>query len=205
MEWQGSLLEQDVEPQLGRLACERTTLDGGAWVDVSRGWLRGADRLLELLLRRVPWMSEKRVMYESVLDVPRLTRFYGAGQELPHPVLAHARDTLTGHYASELGEPFTTAGMCLYRDGADSVAWHGDRVGRGRDVDTLVAIVSLGATRPLMLRPRDGGPSVPFPTGHGDLIVMGGSCQRTWDHCIPKTRRPVGPRVSIQFRPQGVR
>jgi alkylated DNA repair dioxygenase AlkB len=56
-----------------------------------------------------------------------------------------------------------------------------------------------------MLRPRGGGQSLRFPVGHGDLIVMGGSCQRTWEHAILKTARPVGPRISIQFRPHDVR
>jgi alkylated DNA repair dioxygenase AlkB len=119
-------------------------------------------------------------------------------------VLTNARNALNQHYAEELGEPFVTAGLCLYRDGADSVAWHGDRIGKGAHTDTMVAILSLGSARALTLRPRTGGTSLRFPSGHGDLIVMGGSCQRTWEHAIPKTTRPVGPRVSIQFRPVGV-
>ncbi|MDA8062994.1 MAG: alpha-ketoglutarate-dependent dioxygenase AlkB, partial [Actinomycetota bacterium] len=101
--------------------------------------------------------------------------------------------------------PLVTAGLCLYRDGRDSVAWHGDTIGRGAREDTVVAIVSFGATRRLLLRPVAGGPSVRFELADGDLIVMGGSCQRTWQHTVPKTSRLVGPRVSVQFRPSGVR
>jgi alkylated DNA repair dioxygenase AlkB len=85
------------------------------------------------------------------------------------------------------------------------VAWHGDTIGRGATEDTMVAIVSVGAPRALLLRPRGGGATVRHALGHGDLIVMGGSCQRTWEHAIPKTAKAVGPRVSIQFRPRGVR
>ena len=118
--------------------------------------------------------------------------------------MTDAREQLNDYYGPELGEPFVTAGLCLYRDGADSVAWHGDTIGRGAHSDTMVAILSVGSARALMLRPRAGGPSRRFNLGHGDLIVMGGSCQRTWEHAIPKTARPVGPRVSIQFRPVGV-
>ena len=95
--------------------------------------------------------------------------------------------------------------MCLYRDGRDSVAWHGDTIGRGRSEDTMVAIVSLGSAREFLLRPRGGGTTIRHRLGHGDLIVMGGSCQRTWEHAVPKTTRPVGPRISVQFRPRGVR
>jgi alkylated DNA repair dioxygenase AlkB len=71
-------------------------------------------------------------MYERVVDVPRLLCFYDDGDELPHPALVAAKAALNRHYRPELGEPFCTAGLCYYRDGRDSVAWHGDRIGRGR-------------------------------------------------------------------------
>ena len=96
-----------------------------------------------------------------------------------------------------------TAGCCYYRDGSDSVAWHGDTIGRGRSADTMVAIVSFGEPRKLLLRPSGGGSSIAFTLGHGDLLVMGGSCQRTWEHAVPKTAN-AGPRVSVQFRPFNV-
>lgn len=183
----------------------RTVLSDGAWVDVRHGWLRGADALFDRLLTAVPWRAERRQMYERTVDVPRLLCFYGEGEMLPDPALEDARDRLCEHYRAELGEPFVTAGLCLYRDGRDSVAWHGDTIGRGSTHDTMVAIVSVGAPRALLLRPRSGGATVRHDLGHGDLIVMGGSCQRTWEHAVPKTARPVGPRISVQFRPRGVR
>jgi len=158
----------------------------------------------------VPWRAEKRQMYDKVVAVPRLLCFYGEDTPLPDPVLTAAREALKAHYGPELGEPFRTAGLCLYRDGRDSVAWHGDTIGRGRTEDTMVAIVSLGTPRPLLLRPRgkgagEAGAPLRFEVGHGDLLVMGGSCQRTWEHAVPKTSQPVGPRISVQFRPRGVR
>lgn len=198
-------LFSDPEPALGSLAgLQRTPLSDGAWVDVLPGWLAGADALFERLVRQVPWRAESREMYDRVVDVPRLVHTYGIGEDLPEPVLAEARDALSTHYAPELGEPFVTAGCCYYRDGNDSVAWHGDNLGRGRSQDTMVAIVSLGSPRKLLLRPRGGTTEVSHALGHGDLIVMGGSCQRTWEHAVPKTARPVGPRVSVQFRPRNV-
>ena len=184
----------------------RVTLTRGAWIDLRPGWVRGADELFERLREVVPWYAEKREMYERVVDVPRLLCFYDENAALPDPVLDQARAALDAHYGEELGEPFRTAGLCLYRDGRDSVAWHGDRIGRSRTEDTMVAIISLGEPRSLMLRQRGGGGETIRQTlGHGDLIVMGGSCQRTWEHCVPKTARPVGPRISVQFRPFGVR
>ncbi|MFJ8624730.1 alpha-ketoglutarate-dependent dioxygenase AlkB [Kitasatospora sp. NPDC093550] len=183
----------------------RQVLGHGAWLDVLPGWLHGADELFEQLAAEVPWRAERREMYERMVDVPRLLSFYGPDAEPPHPVLGQARTVLSRHYAEELGEPFRTLGLCYYRDGRDSVAWHGDRIGRGAREDTMVAILSVGEPRTLALRPRSGGGAVVRrPLGHGDLVVMGGSCQRTWEHAIPKTARPVGPRISIQFRPQGV-
>ncbi|MCZ1004235.1 alpha-ketoglutarate-dependent dioxygenase AlkB [Streptomyces mirabilis] len=202
---QGSLFDQTDELHLSRLnAMRRTVLGDGAWIDLLPGWLSGADALFARLVDEVPWRAERRQMYEHVVDVPRLLAYYRAGDALPHPILDEARQALSAHYARELGEPFTTAGLCYYRDGRDSVAWHGDRIGRGAREDTMVAILSVGAPRDLLLRPRRGGETVRRPLGHGDLIVMGGSCQRTWEHAIPKTARAAGPRISVQFRPDGV-
>ncbi|MEV0224911.1 alpha-ketoglutarate-dependent dioxygenase AlkB [Streptomyces sp. NPDC050704] len=202
---QGSLFDQSDETRLGTLdGLHRTVLGDGAWIDLLPGWLTGADALFARLAADVPWRAERRQMYEHTVDVPRLLAFYRANDALPHPVLDEARDALSAHYADELGEPFTTAGLCHYRDGRDSVAWHGDRTGRGAREDTMVAILSVGAPRDLLLRPRNGGAAVRRPLGHGDLIVMGGSCQRTWEHAIPKTARAAGPRISVQFRPHGV-
>lgn len=216
--WQGSLLDalddppgpdaaaahpSQVEPLAGRV--RRTHLSHGAWVDVLPGWLHGSDDLFARLVERVPWYAERREMYDKVVDVPRLLCFYGEGETLPDPVLDAVHAELDRYYADELGERFATAGLCFYRDGRDSVAWHGDRVGRSRTDDTMVAILSLGAPRALLLRPGGGGPALRHHLGHGDLLVMGGSCQRTWEHAVPKTARPVGPRISVQFRARGVR
>jgi alkylated DNA repair dioxygenase AlkB len=205
VDMQPSMLDLADGATLGSLSrLERVPLAHGAWVDHLPGWVGGSDLVLRTLLDEVDWRAERRVMYDQTVDVPRLLRWYDGHERLPHPVLTEARETLSGHYRPELGEAFVTTGMCLYRDGRDSVAWHGDTTGRSSTMDTMVAIVSFGTPRPLMLRPRGGGPSIRFPLGHGDLVVMGGSCQRTWEHAIPKTARHVGPRVSVQFRPVGV-
>jgi alkylated DNA repair dioxygenase AlkB len=205
--FQASLFDAAPAPALGPLApaLTRTELGAGAWIDLRRSWVAGADELFERLLEVVPWRAERRQMYERVVDVPRLLAFYDEDDPLPDPLLDRAKQALDQNYGAELGEPFRTVGLCLYRDGRDSVAWHGDRIGRGATEDTMVAIVSLGDPRALLLRPRGGGQVRRHELGHGDLIVMGGSCQRTWEHAIPKTQRATGPRISVQFRPRGVR
>jgi alkylated DNA repair dioxygenase AlkB len=205
--FQGSLLDLAARPGPRPLAesVRRRALAHGAWLDSRPGWLAGADELFGRLLAAVPWRAERRLMYDRVVAVPRLLSFYGEGEPLPDPALTAARAALDRHYRPELGESLCTAGLCLYRDGRDSVAWHGDTIGRGSTEDTVVAIVSLGAPRALLLRPRGGGPALRYDLGHGDLLVMGGSCQRSWEHAVPKTARATGPRISVQFRPRGVR
>jgi alkylated DNA repair dioxygenase AlkB len=203
---QESLLDLGDETVPGTLRPERVPLSRGAWVDVQRGWLAGSGPLFTRLAEAVPWRAERRRMYDRTVDVPRLLCFYGENAPLPDTALDRCLAALNRYYAAELGEPFVTAGLCFYRDERDSVAWHGDTTGRGSTEDTMVAIVSLGEARPLLLRPRGGGAGRRrYSLGHGDLIVMGGSCQRTWEHAVPKSARPAGPRISVQFRPRGVR
>ena len=202
MDFQTSLFTPDTADS-AVLSPERRQLSHGAWVDVQRNWLCDPDAVFSALMDRVPWRAERREMYDAVVDVPRLVHTYLATDPLPHPGLTQARTALTEHYLPELGEPFVTAGCCYYRDGRDSVAWHGDTIGRGRTADTMVAIVSVGDPRRLLLRPRGGGGSIAMTMGHGDLVVMGGSCQRTWEHAVPKVAHS-GPRMSVQFRPLNV-
>jgi len=203
MDFQGTLF---APPETAAPRCDAITrrpLTHGAWIDVARGWLPAADEVFDTLRHAVPWRAERRQMYDRVVDVPRLVHTYLAADALPHPMLDRARDALSEHYLPELGERFRTAGCCFYRDGNDSVAWHGDRIGRGRSHDTMVAIISLGDPRRLALRPVGGGASTSVEMGHGDLVVMGGSCQRTWEHAVPKVAS-AGPRMSVQFRPINV-
>ena len=193
-------------PDHAVLAPTRTALSRGAWVDYQPNWIGAADEVFSALVRDVPWRAERRAMYDRVVDVPRLVHTYAGPDLLPHPELVEARTSLTDHYLPELGEPFVTAGCCYYRDGRDSVAWHGDTIGRGSTHDTMVAIVSVGDPRRLHLRPRDAErreESFAVEMGHGDLVVMGGSCQRTWEHAVPKVAT-AGPRISVQFRPLNV-
>jgi alkylated DNA repair dioxygenase AlkB len=205
--WQCSLFDSaaQIGPRPLAAGVRRTELTAGAWIDLFPGWITGADLLFDALIDSVNWRAERRPMYDRVVAVPRLLCHYGEDVELPHPALAAAKQALDEHYEYELGARFSSAGLCLYRDGRDSVTWHGDTVAREMATETMVAIVSLGAPRVLALRPREGhAPTIRQRVGHGDLLVMGGTCQRTWEHAVPKTARPVGPRISVQFRPRWV-
>lgn len=191
--WQPSLLGGD-EPAFdpGLDGARRRFLGAGAWVDHVPGWVTGPDALFDDIVEHAPWRAFERPMYERVVEVPRLeTRGWHEGR--PRVLDAMAR-CLGTRYGVRL--PSISAN--LYRDGSDSVAWHGDRIGRHR-VDTVVAILSLGATRTLLLRPDGGGPSIGYALRAGDLLVQGGTCQRTFEHCVPK-RAHAGPRISVMFR-----
>lgn len=191
---QGTLTGAD-EPRLAAAPTfERLALDDGSWVDIARDWLLGADTLLAFLVREVPWRQGRRVMYDRIVDEPRLSRWYGLDVPPPHPVLAAVRAALSARYHAPLG----SIGLNYYRHGRDSVGWHRDRELRHLD-HTLVAIVTLGAARPFLLRPRGGGPTHDLRPASGDLLVMGGRAQADWEHCVPKVATS-GPRISVSLR-----
>lgn len=171
----------------------RLDLGHGAWLEHGPGWLEGHEGVFETLLGGTRWRSQRRRMYERVVDVPRLLATLPADGP-GHPILPLMATALSARY----GRPLVRVSLACYRDGRDSVAWHGDRLGVHRD-DTIVAIVSVGSPRRFLLRPAGGGASLSFDPGWGDLIVMGGTCQRTWEHTVPKVAH-AGPRISIQFR-----
>lgn len=173
---------------------ERAALDARSWIDLARGWLQGADTLLDVLVESVEWRQGRRQMYGRMVDDPRLSHWYPAGSELPHPVFAEIRAALEARYGVTLG----TVGLNYYRDGRDSVAPHRDRELR-RLENTLVAIVTLGAQRPFLVRPRGGGASRDVSPASGDLLVMGGRTQIDWEHAVPKVAR-AGPRISCTWR-----
>jgi alkylated DNA repair dioxygenase AlkB len=174
----------------------RLHLDATSWIDLARGWVRGSDRLFALVLASRRWGERTRWMYDRRVREPRLTSPWSlrSGAPLEPPVLEEMRRSLSDRYGVELD----SAGFNLYRDGRDSVAWHGDRI-EEEIAEPVVALVSLGEPRRFLLRPRGGGRSLAFVLGRGDLLVTGGTTQRTWDHCVPKVAR-AGPRISIAFR-----
>lgn len=171
---------------------ERRWLDDEAWVDLVPGWVRGHLSLFDMLREHVQWESHRRWMYERVVDVPRLTAGRPDGVRLD--LVEQMADALGRRY----GTAFRSITFAFYRDGRDSVAWHRDKEIRELP-EAFVALAILGEPRPFMVRPLGGGRSIAFKPGWGDLLVMGGACQRTWEHCVPKVRH-AGPRMSIMFR-----
>src|SRR5438552_2478382 len=195
--WQASLFAAYGEPAVDVSfdGLVRHQLDQESWVDHVPGWLGGSDELFAWLLHNVGWGEHDRLMYGRMVAQPRLTAPHWSPEDpsTPAPLRAIAA-ALTERY----GRTFDSVGANLYRDGRDSVAWHGDRIGRTVE-RPLVATISLGARRRFLMRPKGGGASVKFEPDKRELLVMGGMSQRTWQHAVPKVAR-AGPRMSVTVR-----
>ena len=172
----------------------RRELEGGAWYEHGGGFIRGHETLFEHLRSTTAWRTMYEQMYDRTVQAPRVVASLPADGP-GHPLVASIQEALSARY----GESFSRVSLALYRDGRDSVAWHGDRVARRMNT-ALVATVSLGEPRKFLLRPYGGGASFGLMLGWGDLLVMGGTCQRTWQHSVPKTVH-AGPRIALMFRP----
>lgn len=198
LRWQASLFALG-EPSPDRQFRTATRHDLGdhAWVEHVPGWLEGSDQLFTHLLDRLHWSAKETPMYGQLVTQPRLSAWWSlTDEQVREPLVAE----LAGLLGQRYGSRFTSVGANLYRTGADSVAWHGDRHARdAHDPDRVVAVLSLGAPRRFAMRARTGGGSCRFRLGPGDLLVMGGSCQRTWQHAVPKVAE-AGPRISVTFR-----
>jgi alkylated DNA repair dioxygenase AlkB len=195
--WQPSLFGGSSETQVPSTVtrARRLQLDATSWLELIPGWLAGADALFACLLEALPWQQRERRMFERMVLEPRLTAEIRCLADAPHPSLRHAADALSTRY----GVRYDHLWLNLYRDGQDSTAWHGDRFSCRREACT-VPVLTLGATRRFSIRPRAGGASLGFRPAAGDLIVMGGRCQRDWVHAVPKAVDVLGARLSINFQ-----
>jgi len=202
--WQPSLLDAGPEPGVDETfaGAGRIELDEKSWIERVPGWVSGSDALFDHLVRTAEWGQRTRRMWDNAVLEPRLTAWWGAesGRPLRPPILERMRRALSQRYGVE----FDSMGLNLYRDGRDSVAWHGDRIAR-EIAEPLVAIVSIGEPRRFLLRPKHAAPGEGrrrahrLVLGRGELLVTGGATQRAWEHSVPKVAS-AGPRLSLTFR-----
>ncbi|MCM2355774.1 MAG: alpha-ketoglutarate-dependent dioxygenase AlkB [Arenimonas sp.] len=185
----------------------RTLPDGTALIP---GWLPAgeADGLFAALMAQVAWETHRIRMFGRMVDSPRLSCWIGdPGASYVYsrvrfeprpwlPVLQGLRERL----ASELGVPFNSVLANLYRDGRDAMGWHSDdepELGPA----PVIASVSLGGERRFLLKHRrEPARRLALPLAHGSLLVMAGQTQRHWRHALPRTARPVTPRINLTFR-----
>ncbi len=192
-----------IDREFARL--ERHPLAGEAWVEYVPMWLSGHEALFDELMSTVAWRRTTQHLFERTVETPRrIASFPDDGP--PPAVLAEIADALACRYRVR----FDRWSAALYRDGQDSVAWHRDREHRDRE-RAIIAIVSVGVPRRFSLRPYRGSTTFPnvavkaegrmcnYSLGWGDLLVMGGTAQRTWEHAVPKVPA-ADPRISLMFR-----
>jgi alkylated DNA repair dioxygenase AlkB len=172
----------------------RIQLDETSWVDHVQGWLTGDEELMETLMREASWEQRSRWMYTRMVTEPRLTAEYPVIADAPQPFLHDLARILSDHYQ----QPYRRLWMNWYRDNNDGTGWHADRPQNELDT-TVIPVLSLGASRRFLIRPADGGPSTPIVTHGGDLVVMGGRCQKDYVHMVPKQKQAAGPRLSLNF------
>ena len=199
--YQTTLFAQGRPAVVADAAVQRIPLDEHSWVDLSRNWMEGADQLLERLAASLSWRGGRRPMYGRLVDEPRLHAHLDLDDARTAGLVTDMRRWLEARYGGQINQNFVNS----YRDGHDSVAWHADRIGL-HQVDPIVVIVSLGGPRRFGLRPkpgpavdRIGREPVRLTLGSGDLLVMGGSCQHAWEHCVPKMAS-AAPRMSLTLR-----
>jgi alkylated DNA repair dioxygenase AlkB len=189
-------LFDDLAPQLDVdfVNARRIDLDETSWIEYVPGWFTGSDHLFTELMETAPWERRDRWMYSRQVTEPRLTAEYPDIASAPQALLHKVAGVLSSHY----GVDYRSLWINLYRDNRDSTSWHGDLIGRVQE-QSVVPVLSLGATRRFLIRPAEGGKSISFQPGSGDLIVMGGRAQRDWRHCVPKLATPAGSRISVNF------
>jgi alkylated DNA repair dioxygenase AlkB len=197
--WQPSLFSLadpfDVDDTFG--TAERIQLDDTSWIDHVHGWLSGDEELMRHLMASAPWEQRSRWMYTRKVTEPRLTAEYPVIADAGEPTLERITASLARHY----GVPYSRLWMNWYRDNDDGTGWHADRP-VDRLPEVVIPVLSLGATRRFLIKADAGGRSTVITTHGGDLVVMGGRCQRDYKHSVPKQRTPAGPRVSLNFSPE---
>ncbi len=183
---------------------------GDGWVAFDPAFVEDHAAWMARLVDELPLRQESLVLFGRPVATPRLTSWHGdpgaryrySGRTFEPspwtPTLASLRDRLE----ARTGVAFNSALANLYRDGADSMGAHADdepELGPRPD-DKRIASISLGAPRRFVLRARDGSARREWSLGEGSLLVMGGRLQEGFVHHVPKTRRPVGPRLNLTFR-----
>jgi alkylated DNA repair dioxygenase AlkB len=157
-----------------------------------------ADAWFQELRDGVKWKSQRRMMYEREVEVPRLTshfRLDAPSTKVPQPILEAGRLV-----TERVGVGFNSVGLNFYRDGHDSVAPHNDHLYEICE-GFPIALVSLGAIRRMTIRAK----AAPRRVIHldlepGSLLVMDYATQLHYTHGIRKTDQSVGPRISLAFR-----
>ena len=179
----------------------KTLITGSSIVTLEN---RFDDLSFHAIQQAVEWESKSITLYGKSYPIPRLTASFG--KQYSYSGISTQATEIPIFFAEILAQVRTIAGsdfnsvlLNYYRDGTDSISWHQDdepEVG----TSPVIASVSLGSDRIFKLKNKTTGEKTDTVLSHGDLLVMAGDCQTEWLHCIPKTKKPIGPRISLTFR-----
>ena len=88
----------------------------------------------------------------------------------------------------------------FYRNGLDSMGWHSDdEMELGNE--PIIASLSVGSARTFKMRHKmEKDKKISLTINNGDLLLMEGKTQEFWQHSVPKTLKPCGPRINLTFR-----
>lgn len=191
--------------------CVRTDLGCGAFVEfVPRFVVDHENAMRRLVHDELQLEGETIRILAREVAVPRLVAFHGepgrryrySGRDHDAAPWTPTLRELVDRLRTATGTPYDTVLCNFYRDGNDAMGRHADdepELGPSRD-DVRIASLSLGARRTFRMRERHGDRRLEFALGEGDLLVMGGTTQRHWVHEVPRTKKPVGPRLNLTFR-----
>lgn len=166
-----------------------------------------SDHLYISLLENTSWQQDQIGMYGKILNVPRLTAWYGSNNQL----YTYSGITMKANFwTNDLLEikhrietiakvNFNAVLLNLYRDGKDSVAWHADDEPE-LGLHPTIGSVSFGAARMFKFRHIQDKSLVKVELTSGSFLLMQGSTQHNWEHQIPKTSKKISPRINLTFR-----
>lgn len=182
----------------------------GASLSFDPHWLSlaQADELFGLLHAGIAWEVHRIRLFGRLVDSPRLSSWigdpgsgyvYSGARFEPRPwspELAALRDRAS----LVAGERFNSVLANLYRDGRDAMGWHSDDE-RELGARPVIASISLGAARRFVLKHRRQPElKLALELPHGSLLLMSGETQANYRHGLPRTARPLGPRINLTFR-----
>lgn len=166
-----------------------------------------ANALLDALYEELSWSQESLRMYGKTIPFPRLMAWYGepgtayrfSGKtHHPQEPIAQLR-ALMELLQTDFGKPYNAVLANAYRGGSDSMSWHSDNEPE-LGPEPFIASISLGASRTFRMRHKTSKTSQSLSLNHGSLLIMKGRSQEDWEHCIPKTKKPVDLRINLTFR-----
>jgi alkylated DNA repair dioxygenase AlkB len=169
--------------------------------------LEESDAYFQKLEQDISWQQESIRIFGRELPMPRLTAWYGdkgytySGlYNAPKPWVPVLQE-LKERVEEASGHIYNSVLLNLYRSGQDSMGWHADDEPELGE-EPAIASLSFGGERRFSLKHRSRKDLKPvnLTLTHGSLLLMQGPTQHHWLHHIPKTKRPVQPRINLTFR-----